>query len=97
MWCGLPPVARGQHVLVFEGRLRQQIQKHLEYAAVGRLVHRSGHHQRPGPRHLAGGPDHAGVVEVRQQQGLRRQVADLQPLHMHPQKLQPLLDRIQQR
>lgn len=85
-----------QHRLVLERGLRQQVQKDLEHAAVGRLVHRGGNDDGTGPRHLGHRTDHRRVTEVRQQQGLGRQVANLQALHIHATQLQALLHGVQQ-
>lgn len=57
---------------------RQQIQQHLEQAAVSRLVHRRGHHNGTGPRHLRYRCGNGRMPPLRQQQRLGGQLADVQ-------------------
>ena len=87
---------QGQHGFALQGRLRQQIQKHLEHAAVGRLVDRGGHHQHAGLGHLVGSGHHGGVAKVGQQQGLGRQVADVDAVHQGAAGVQALRHGIEQ-
>ncbi len=69
-----------QHRLALERLLRQQVEEHLQHAAVGGLVHRRRHDQGPGVGHLFHRMGDGPVARVGQQQRLGGQVADVQPV-----------------
>jgi hypothetical protein len=73
--------AQHQHGLAAQRVLRQQVEKGLEQAAVGRLVDRRGDHHQPRRGHLLTRATDGRIVEVGTHQRRRRQVAqdDLGP------------------
>ena len=87
---------QGQHGFALERRLRQQVQKHLEHAAVSGLVDRRGHHQHARGGHLLNGLGDAAVAKIGQHQRLGREVADMDAINQCALRTQAQRNGIEQ-